>query len=629
MCGILASISAVPVPPERFQSALDLLAHRGPDGEGVWADAGIQIGHRRLAIIDLSTQAAQPMHDANTGAVISYNGEIYNYIELRETLKARGHVFRTQSDTEVLLKAWAEWRDGMTTHLNGMWGFVIWEPATRTLFISRDRFGVKPLYYAQVHDRLLIASEPKALLALEPSLAEVNLTALYDLFISSRGILGAQTFFRNIAAVPPGHSISCTVDASGAPQALKMTRYWSYPDPEDVYISAQQSAETFAGLLEDAVALRMRSDVPVGLTLSGGLDSSAILAAVSAHQSGKMHCFTSVYSATERGEEHWAQQAAAVHQHPLAAIEAGEVNWLDTLRSIVWHMDGPSQSSAVFPLWTVAKAARQKGVPVLLEGQGADELLGGYAQYMPFQSRHLLKDIAFGRANMKDLLSHWQGATSTFGQRWSALWHLRAVAEPTYKSLQRVFGRGRLFATDSMPSRGYDMDIPATARRRGGLYQKLLTDHMRDALPSLLHYGDAVTMAHGIESRLPFMDYRMVEWVFRYQPPVISEGRTKWPIRSYLENQGYGAIARRADKLGYPTPVVQWIQGSEAFIREDMLARANARLWSIFDRKAVTRAFEASLKGDMAAAFHFYKIIPTHLWLEQLPAAPQEPAHGL
>jgi asparagine synthase (glutamine-hydrolysing) len=619
MCGVLASIGAAPVPPQRFAAALDLLAHRGPDGEGIWEDADVQIGHRRLSIIDLSDQAAQPMRDPATSAVISFNGEIYNYIELRDTLKAHGHVFRTQSDTEVLLKAWAQWREGMTAHLNGMWGFVLWEPATRTLFASRDRFGVKPLYYARTAQRLLIASEPKALLALAPTLAEINPTAIYDLFIASRGILGAQTFFRHIVSVPPGHNMSCTIDANGAPQALKLSRYWSYPDPEDVHVSAAESADIFAELFEDSVALRMRSDVPVGLTLSGGLDSSAILAAVSQRSATKLQCFTSVYSATERGEEDWAQQAAAVHQHPLAAIEADETNWLDTLRAIVWHMDGPSQSSAVFPLWTVAKAARQSGVPVLLEGQGADELLGGYAQYMPFQSRHLLKDIGLGRANLKDLHAHWSGTSATFGQRWSALWHLRALAEPTYQSLQRLFGRGRLFASDTMPSRGFEMDIPKSARRRGGLYKKLLTDHMRDALPSLLHYGDAVTMAHGVESRLPFMDYRMVEWVFRQQPPVIADGLTKWPIRQYLYKQGYGAIARRVGKQGYPTPVTQWIQHSETFIRDDMLSRPNARLWSIFDRKAVANAFEASLKGDMAAAFHFYKIIPTHLWLEQLP----------
>ncbi len=619
MCGVLASISASAVPRPQFQAALDSIRHRGPDGEGYFADGGIQIGHRRLAIIDLSDQGAQPMTDPASGAVISFNGEIYNYIELRDELKARGHQFRTHSDTEVLLKAWTEWREGMTRYLNGMWAIIIWDAATRTLFLSRDRFGVKPLYYAHSGDRLLIASEPKAILAIDPALAVINLTALYDLFISSRGILGAQTFFKPVAALPPGHNATCTVAADGTPGPLKLTSYWGYPDPEDTHISQQQSAEAFEEIFESAVALRMRSDVPVGLTLSGGLDSSAILAAVSVRQNQKIQCFTSVYSATERGEEHWAAQAAAVHQQPLAAIAADEAGWLDTLRQAVHHMDAPNQSSAVFPLWTVTKAAREQGVPVLLEGQGADELLGGYAQYMPFQSRHLLKEMAFGRAGPGDMIDHWQGSSATFGRRWSALWHVRAVAEPAYKAMQRLFGRGRLFAPDTMPDHGYDMVIPATPHRRGGLYRKMLADHMRDVLPSLLHYGDAVTMAHGVESRLPFMDYRLVEWVFRSQPPVLSAGLTKSPIRHYLQKHGYGAIAQRTDKKGYPTPIVRWIQGNEHFIRDDILGRSNARLWDIFDRKAVTRTFEASLKGEIASAFHFYKIIPTHLWLEQLP----------
>jgi asparagine synthase (glutamine-hydrolysing) len=618
MCGILASIATTPLPQTRFQLALDSLRHRGPDGEGLWQRGGIQLGHRRLAIIDLSEHASQPMRDPATDVIVTFNGEIYNFIELRETLKARGHSFRTQSDTEVLLKAWAEWREGMAAHLNGMWAFVLWDAKSNCLFASRDRFGVKPLYYAQSEDRLLLASEPKALLSLQPSLAQVNETAIYDLFMSSRGILGAQTFLREILSVPAAHNLICQLDGSGKIISQKLQAYWNYPEPEDVHVSSRQAAGEFTQLFEDSVRLRMRSDVPLGITLSGGIDSSAVLAAMSRQSSSKINCFTSVYSANDRGEEDWARRAAEVEGHALISVEAGQEDWLKTLQSIVWHMDGPSQSSAVFPLWTVAKAARAKGVPVLLEGQGADELLGGYAQYMPFQTRHLIKDLMAGRAGFSDLGKHWRGAADTFGSRWSTLWHMRAMAESAYQPMQRLFGRGRLFVQKDMPKHGYRMDLPETSRRRGGLFKKLLADHMRDALPSLLHYGDAVTMAHGIESRLPFMDYRMVEWVFRSQPPVIADGLTKAPIRDYLETRGYGEFGRRVDKKGYPTPVVQWLKNSESFIRDDILLRPNARLWNTFERKHVSQAFEAALTGDMAAAFHFYKIVPTHLWLEQL-----------
>jgi asparagine synthase (glutamine-hydrolysing) len=620
MCGILASIAAAPLPEPHFRAALDLLRHRGPDGDGIWQQAGIQLGHRRLAIIDLSAAASQPMRDASSDVVISFNGEIYNYLEVREALKARGHVFQTQSDTEVLLKAWAEWGQQMTEHLNGMWAFVLWDMKKRCLFVSRDRFGVKPLYYAQSSDRLLIASEPKALLALLPSLARVNQTAIYDLFMASRGILGTQTFFRDIKSLSAAQNMTCQLDADGKIVTQTFQAYWAYPEPEDVQVSSPQAAADFAELFADAVRVRMRSDVPLGITLSGGIDSSAVLAAMSQHSTAPITCFTSVYSATDRGEEDWARRAAAIDQNKLISVEAGQEDWLQTLKAIVWHMDGPSQSSAVFPLWTVAKAARASGVPVLLEGQGADELMGGYAQYMPFQTRHLLKEILIGRASIADMVKHLQGASNTFGRRWSTLWHMRAMAEPAYQPMQRLFGRGRLFVQEDMPKHGYHMDIPETAKRRGGLFKKLLADHMRDALPSLLHYGDAVTMAHGIESRLPFMDYRMVEWVFRCQPPVIAEGLTKAPIRNYLQKHGYGEFGRRVDKKGYPTPVAQWLRNSEAYIRDDILLRPNARLWSIFDRKHVSKAFEAALTGDMAAAFHFYKIVPTHLWLEQLPS---------
>jgi asparagine synthase (glutamine-hydrolysing) len=619
MCGVLASFGPVAIPEPRFKAALDVLRHRGPDGEGYFASMGVQIGHRRLAIIDLSAAANQPMQDEPSGAVISYNGEIYNYLELRETLVALGHVFRTQSDTEVLLKAWVQWRENMCAHLNGMWAFVIWDAQSRIIFVSRDRFGVKPLYYAHVADRLLIASESKALLVLEPSLARLNKTALYDLFMASRGILGAQTFLSDVAALPAGYNMLVHLDDAGGVSSIKPRPYWAYPEPDDAPVSQAQAAATFEALFEDSVRLRMRSDVPVGLTLSGGLDSSAVLAAVSRQSDTKMQCFTSVYSATDRGEESWARRAASVDNHPLMSVEAGGEDWLETLKAIVWHMDGPNQSSAVFPLWTLAKAARARGVPVLLEGQGADELLGGYAQYMPYQSRTLLKQWLTGRATFTDVKRHWQGATDTFGRRWSTLWHLRSLAESAYQPFQRQFGRGKLFVPGTMPERGYQWDDIASTHRRGPLFQKLLNDHRRDALPSLLQYGDAVTMAHGVESRLPFMDYRLVEWVFRAQPPVIADGLTKWPIRRYLSQHGYDDIAQRKDKLGYPTPMAAWLQGSQAFVQDDMLLRSNAKIWSIFDRKNVARIYEQALAGDMASAFHFYKMIPTHLWLEQLP----------
>jgi asparagine synthase (glutamine-hydrolysing) len=618
MCGFLLSVAPQPVPAQQFQAALDSIQHRGPDAEGIWSSGGLRMGHRRLAIIDLSRDGNQPMIDADNGVVITFNGEIYNYIELRETLRARGHVFRTQSDTEVLLKAWAEWRFDMASHLNGMWAFAIWEPNTRTLFASRDRFGVKPLYYATVGDHICMASEPKALITLEPTLAEVNTTALYDLFMSSRGILGAQTFYRNVKSLSPGHNLIGTLNDNGKLQMDAPRCYWSYPEPEDITVSTADSAQQFEALFEDAVKLRLRSDVPVGITLSGGIDSTAVLAASARSSANKLNCFTSVYSATERGEENWAKLAAGVEGNPLFSIVAGYDNWIETLKSIVWHLDGPSQSSAVFPHWTVAKAARAQNVPVLLEGQGADELLAGYAQYMPYQSRRLLKNIALGRSNIADMKTHLASANATFGFTSSALWHLRSLSEPTYKWMQAAFGHGKLFASGTMPSRGYDMPPPKTQRRRGSVYTKLLSDHMRDSLPSLLQYGDAMTMAHGIENRLPFMDYRLVEWVFRSQPPLIVEGDTKWPVRQYLKKRGYNDIAARRDKQGYPTPVIQWLRSGESYVRDDILNRSTAKIWQFFDRKVVTKSFESAIAGNKASAFHFYKIVPTHLWLEQL-----------
>ena len=614
MCGILALLG--PKPDDRFEQALELLAHRGPDGRGIWQQAGVQIGHRRLSIIDLSRDADQPMVD--DGLVISYNGEIYNYLELRAELEAAGHSFRTRSDTEVLLKAWRQWGPAMAQRLNGMWAILLWDQRQRQLYLSRDRFGVKPLYYALDRGRLLVASEPRAILALAPHLAEPNPNALYDLFTASRGILGEQTFFKSILSLKPAHQLLVGPAADGTIGSITPAPYWHYPEPETGNLGVRESEQQFAALFSDAVRLRLRSDVPVGLTLSGGIDSTAVLAAVNDTGAGALHCFTSVYDGNERGEEKWAQKAAAVGNHPLHSIEAPGEAWLATLDRIIWHLDGPNQSSAVYPLWAIARAARTAGVPVLLEGQGADELLGGYAQYMPLQSRHLVKTLLMGKSGPGELVANWRGAVQTFGQQWALLWHLRAGVEPAYRYAQRHIGRGKLFRSDMAAMHGLSMALPQSRKRRGGLFHRMLADHARDVLPSLLHYGDAVSMAHGIETRLPFMDYRLVEWVFRAQPELIAQGRTKWPVRRYLESHGHGEIAARQDKLGYPTPVRQWLVQHREFIETGMLGNANAALWNYFDRKAVSAAFADLLRGNGAESFHFYKFVPTHLWLEQL-----------
>lgn len=607
MCGILGAVDPGDAIRARFPAALDTIAHRGPDGAGLFDNEHVMLGHRRLAIIDLHPRGHQPMVDAATGAIIVYNGEIYNYLELREELRAAGVEFATETDTEVLLRAYLRWGPAALSRMNGMWALAIWEPSRKRLFAARDRFGVKPFYHAISNGAFIFASEPKALLALDPTLAEPNPQALHDLFGASRMHAGVATFFRRIEALAPGSWMML----DGTTGERRSEAYWEYPLPEPGPADAGAS-ETFAEIFDDAVRLRLRSDVSVGLTLSGGLDSSAVLAGAR-HARTAMRCFTSVFPDVGQSEFAWAARAASLGAATLEPVPANNSDWLPTLERIVWHMDSPGYSPAVFPLWEIMRAARNANVPVLLEGQGADELLAGYPQYIPVANADLLRKE--GAAGLGAVARNLAGSTRTFGAQWSFLWSLRA-ALPRLSDGWRQRAGGAAMLKPELASA--DAPQSPAAGGRSALHARLLADFSRDVLPALLHYGDAVSMAHGIESRLPFLDYRLVEWVFRKEPRLIHEGRTKTPVRRYLEQRGFGPIAARPDKRGYPTPAAKWLSELAQPMLRDEIASPNATVWNWFDRSAVSEMIDRSVAGSTTATFHLYKFLTVIIWLAQL-----------
>ncbi len=605
MCGILgtAFVNETSI-RTRLPQALNLIAHRGPDGEGKWEDRNVSFGHRRLAIIDLSDGGNQPMIDPETGAVLIQNGEIYNYIELRSELAALGVRFRTASDTEVLLKALLYWGVMALPRLNGMWAFALWRPDLQTLMLCRDRFGVKPLYYAEAGGGTIFGSEPKALLALQPSLSIPSLKAINDLIVSSSAFSGAQSFFRDIYTLPPATYAILTPQN----RKVKPNKYWSYPefDPITPNCSREDGREQFSALFDDAVKLRLRSDVSVGLTLSGGLDSSAILASAS-------HNDLALYTASfgnGSGEEYWAYMAADKAKMNLNTVVVDSSKWLESLEKIVWHMDGPGYSPPVFALWEIMKQAKRNDVPVLLEGQGADELLGGYVQHAAAHFWDLCRSgkSMFAAKQLPRL-------SKTFGPFLLVRWLARQPMDSKYRDWQSRYGRGRMLRKsqqdlpESSPS-----NVPAS--KYLNMYDQLIEDHSRNILPSLLQYEDAISMAHGIESRLPFMDYRLVEWVFRERPELIQAGRTKIHVREHLASKGYRVLANRADKKGFTTPTAKWFADNQSTIAELLFANPNARLWDYIDYNLYRHSF-ANKKNDWSAS-HSYKLLTTEIWLQNL-----------
>jgi asparagine synthase (glutamine-hydrolysing) len=629
MCGIVATIGISPrIVDARSAEALRVLAHRGPDDEGTWSDEHAWLGHRRLSIIDLTSAGHQPMIHEPSGLVITFNGEIYNYIELRDELTKLGHRFTTQSDTEVLLAAYAEWGQDCLSRLNGMWAFLIWDPRRKRAFFARDRLGVKPLYYSLANGGLSVASEPKALLALHPELRRVDEAALYAFLAEGQLYTGARSFYDGIHVLQAGH---CGTFQPGD-AAPNTHQYWTLPAASDRSADYGDCVVEFGHLVQDAVRLRMRSDVPVGFTLSGGLDSSAVLqAAVSAAGSTgpRLRAFTSVYAYPPGGkiidERHWAALVAGKYDRvDLEEMLAGETDWLEVLEQIVWHMDGPGYSPAVFPLWRIMERARASGVPVLMEGQGADELLGGYAQYAAVALWESVFHSKFGRF-ARDFRSY----SRTFSTRLLTLWFARerlSFVKGTYR--RRVGSLGTMNPQFAQRFRG--SPLPRPDKTVNG---RLEADLTRDILPGLLHYGDAISMAHAIETRLPFLDYRLVEFVASLPGDFkVGGGETKRILRDHLRAVDLQQIADRRDKQGYPTPADAWLRADGGAVLRSALLAPSAAIRAYCNPKQLERLIDHHAGGGRGAGNHLYRLLTTEMWLRAciagVPALPHDASHS-
>ncbi|WP_167106212.1 asparagine synthase (glutamine-hydrolyzing) [Mycobacterium sp. DL592] len=612
MCGIVAIIGDGHANLGiRRQQALDSLIHRGPDDEGSWADAHAWLGHRRLAIIDLTSGGHQPMLHEPTGVVLTYNGEIYNYVELRAELQTAGHTFRTKSDTEVLLAAYLEWGEGCLSRLNGMWSFVIWDPRKQVAFFARDRLGEKPLYFAMVNGGLAIASEPKAILKLYPELRTPDDASVYQFLAEGDLYSSDRSFYAGIRVLRPGQCGRIVLGASSPTTRI----YWSPDDSALQEPDYGRAVEQFGELFADSVRLRMRSDVPVGVTLSGGLDSSAVLqAAVAATESsgGRVRAYTSVYESPNGfqsiDERAWAGLVAGKYQSvDLQEISASTCDWLDVLTRVTWHLDGPGGSPAVFPLWKIVQHARASGTPVLLEGQGGDELLGGYTPYAAI----VLLDSLF-RLRLPTFAREFRSYAQTFSTLMLTLFIVRERTAFARRVYRRHVGALGTLNPDfvSRFERGASHKPARTVNAR------LNDDLTRDVLPGLLHYGDAISMAHSIENRLPFLDYRLVEFVGRLPAEFkVGNGETKRILREYLRSVGLSVVANRRDKLGYPTPISTWLAANGGEVLKCLLLSNDAETRAYCSPERVARLIEHHVGGGKGAAHHLYRLLTTELWL--------------
>lgn len=596
-----------------LSSALNTIAHRGPDDSGVHASARAALGHRRLSIIDLSAAGHQPMASHDGSHVIVFNGEIYNYVELKAELEGEGFHFTGSSDTEVLLAAIMRWGTGAFTRLNGMWALAVWNEQTGKLLVCRDRFGKKPFYFAHVSDRFVFASEPKAIIAMMPELRRANDAMLRRFLAEGQLACGSESFYRDIRALPGG----CFAEYDVASGQLRQSRYWDYPaaDADGARVGEAEFMEAFESTFMDAVKIRLRSDVPVGISLSGGLDSTAVLAAACDLGEARPQCITSTYGASGEGELNWAKIAAAPFGIEPITAEAPASGAMDIFRRVAWHMDSPTYSPAVYPLWCLMQAVRARGIKVMLEGQGADELLGGYTHHAAAYLADRLRRLQ----GLPGLVHDARKISVTHGVQGTMLWTLRTLLPWTVGTYRKTRGAASVLRE---PYEWGEDQTPGCDPRYDALTRILHRDHAHAVLPALLHYGDAVSMAHGVESRQPFLDYRLVELVMPWTGErKLRGGESKWPIRAFLRDHRSSAIADRTDKKGYVTPLGQWMSANDGRLLKDVLLAKDTMIHEWADPNRIRRLVDMFLSGAAAVENHLFRLVSAELWLQECIAS--------
>jgi asparagine synthase (glutamine-hydrolysing) len=605
MCGI-AGIILKKGPYEPLQDMLihmtNQIHHRGPDGEGVYYEKNVGLGHRRLAIIDRSTMGHQPMFYQDGQLVITYNGEIYNYIELRQELSQKGYRFDSHTDTEVILAAYAEWGEGCVNHFNGMWAFAILDKTRKRIFCARDRFGVKPFYYVEAQEVFAFGSEIRQLL---PFLTNIhaNQTVLVDFILTGIADHSHATFFKDVVKLQPGHFLIYSLET----HHIQIQSYYQIqPNLAMSAMNEEEAVSCFMQLLEDAVQLRLRADVAVGTCLSGGLDSSSVAslaAPLYQAQAGRRFCGITAVSEQESNNE--AAYAKQVIDH--AGMEWIIVcptydDFKTSLPDVVTTQEEPFGSPSITMQYFVMKTARAHGIPVLLDGQGGDETLLGYEKYYgshlasTYQQQGALAFIDTLRTAGKN------------NRKLSVLSALKYLIAGSMAPLRYRYYRQRHRYLSAFPIIPNHLKAYSRAILNSFTLQRLEIEHTN--LPILLRYEDKNSMAHSIETRLPFLDYRVLEAALSLPAKYkIKEGWTKWLLRKGMEHKMPDTITWRKNKFGFEAPEALWLKAHQDEMRRCVLG--SALLKKISKQSALDKQFSTL---DYRSQWRLYSIA---LWETQ------------
>lgn len=597
MCGFVAAVDFVNGDASLSDRAFAGVRHRGPDSHRRQKLGFVDMGFHRLKILDLSDAADQPMTSDDGRFTLLFNGCIYNFEELKKELRGFGHAFRTSSDTEVVLAAYRQWGVDSFSRFNGMWAIAIVDSAERTVLLSRDRYGVKPLYAVYDGDALVaFGSDEAAALNASGMHYRLDMSAIADFVLDRRS---ENVLLSQVQQIEPRTVVRCSA------MGTEVSRFNDDPDHP---VLADADTE-FQPVLLDAVRLRLKADVPVALTLSGGLDSTAI--ALACRLLGvEVECFTADFGGIQ-SETTWAEQNAKALGHPHHSVDCCLARHdVSLLESVIAAHGGPLSDPAALSLHLLLRDVHQRGFKVVLDGQGADETLGGYSRlFLPAGALDALAQKKMGEA-----LQLFSGAVKADGLS-SAVWNHLNLAAPgisqglrAFRRYESTFASGSAFTTRPLDSQ--------VASEGTGRVEALAHELQASLLPRLLRYGDRVSMVNGIEQRNPFLDYRLVNLASRFRREQLMSGSmTKLPIRTFLASGGY-PLSFSQRKLGFPTDIGSWFQQSSKSGSWDRLLSGRLVDRGIIDPQALI-SFQHRRLTENRVRFLF-RILSLEVYLENL-----------
>ena len=618
MCGIcgIFDLTGNPINRETLTRMRSIIRHRGPDGEGELVDNEIGLGHRRLSIIDIGG-GSQPISNEDGTVQVVFNGEIYNFIELRSELESVGHKFRTKSDTEVIVHAYEQWGARCVKRFNGMFAFALWDARKRELFLARDHLGIKPIYYVTAGNQLLFASEIKSLLQHPACPRKVDLDALAELF-TFRYVPSPKTLFQKIMKLPPAHLM--VVSNAG----MRIERFWDWVPRLQTERKEPELIEEYQELLENAVRLQMRSDVPVGLFLSSGIDSGALLAIMSKYSNGPVQAFTIGFEEGEQTNEVadariLARKFGADHHFQMLAPE----DYVKYYERYMWDLEEPVGNETAAAFYFVARIAGER-VKVVLTGQGADEPWAGYDRYKGVKlsalyhrmPRMVTNGVATLVAGMPGRMERLKRGVASLGER-DMLTRFTKVYSFFSAEMKARLYRGALkerFSADAYGTRQALNRLQRDVAHLDPLTQMLYIDTRANLPDDLLMVSDKTSMANSLESRVPFLDYRLVEFVESLPPNLKLNGLNG----KYLHKQAVGKwlppeIVHRKKK-GFANPIEDWFRVRMKSFVEDCLLSSDSSMAYYFDQKYIRKMLELDRAGTEQYRRHIYLLVSLELW---------------